>query len=212
MMRKLLVIVLAAGFVMLAGSVMVGIARAAMPGGVEALQSKLGGSVLNAQNLHGQTAASGRNLTNNLAVGDQAQGDDSSLKQPKDNPACSEGSTLQHPAAEKLAAEFDVSYDEIIGWFCEGFGFGEIKIAYQISKVSGVAVTDLFDQRNSGMGWGEIMKANNLHGVGKGNNNSSKGGSTSGNGSGNGGGNSNGKDNSDHSNKGNANGHGKGKP
>jgi hypothetical protein len=59
---------------------------------------------------------------------------------------------------QNLAALYGVSYAEIMGWFCDGFGFGEIDLAYSLSQTSGVAVADIFAMRLAGMDWGEIMQ------------------------------------------------------
>jgi hypothetical protein len=56
----------------------------------------------------------------------------------------------------KLADTYGVGYDEIMGWFCSGFGFGEIDLAYSLSLESGVPVADIFAMRDAGMGWGQI--------------------------------------------------------
>jgi hypothetical protein len=45
-----------------------------------------------------------------------------------------------------------------MGWFCQGFGFGEIEQAYKLSQETGVPVSEIFDLRKSGMGWGDIRK------------------------------------------------------
>ena len=63
-----------------------------------------------------------------------------------------------HPTGVKLANRFGVTYEEIMGWFCQGFGFGEIDLAYDLSRQSGVPVADIFALRRSGLGWGEIKK------------------------------------------------------
>lgn len=63
-----------------------------------------------------------------------------------------------HPTGSKLAARYGVSYNEIMSWFCQGFGFGEIDLAYSLSQQSGVPVAQIFAMRQSGMGWGEIKQ------------------------------------------------------
>lgn len=63
-----------------------------------------------------------------------------------------------HPTGTALAQEFGVPYDEIMGWFCQGFGFGEIERAYSWSRETGIPVTKIFELRQSGLGWGEIKK------------------------------------------------------
>ena len=54
--------------------------------------------------------------------------------------------------------EFGVPYTEIMGWFCQGFGFGEIDQAYALSAQSGTDVSAIFAMKHSGLGWGEIKK------------------------------------------------------
>jgi hypothetical protein len=63
-----------------------------------------------------------------------------------------------HPQGVRLAQLYGVPYADIIGWFCEGFGFGEIDLAYGLSQDTGTAVADIFDMRRQGLGWGEIMQ------------------------------------------------------
>lgn len=63
-----------------------------------------------------------------------------------------------HPEATRLAQTYSVPYSEIIGWFCDGFGFGEIDLAYSLSNQSETAVADIFAMRRNGLGWGEIMQ------------------------------------------------------
>jgi hypothetical protein len=60
------------------------------------------------------------------------------------------------PKAQSLAAKYGVPYEEIIGWFCRGFGFGEIDRAYSLSREYGVNVAEIFGMRASGLGWGQI--------------------------------------------------------
>ncbi|HEX7976748.1 MAG TPA: DUF5666 domain-containing protein [Anaerolineales bacterium] len=62
------------------------------------------------------------------------------------------------PVGMRLALQYGVPYQEIMGWFCQGFGFGEIDRAYGLSRQSGVPVASIFAMKSSGMGWGEIMK------------------------------------------------------
>lgn len=64
-----------------------------------------------------------------------------------------------HPAGTKLADSLGVPYEEIMGWFCQGFGFGNIEIAYGLSREFGVPVEDVFALKSGGMGWGQIRHA-----------------------------------------------------
>jgi hypothetical protein len=62
------------------------------------------------------------------------------------------------PKAETLAQAYGVSYEEIMSWFCQGFGFGEIELAYGLSRDTGMPVADIFAMRQMGLGWGEIKR------------------------------------------------------
>ncbi len=62
------------------------------------------------------------------------------------------------PKGLSLAQQYGVPYDEIMGWFCQGFGFGEIDLAYGLSRETGVPVPDIFEMRRSGLGWGLIKQ------------------------------------------------------
>jgi hypothetical protein len=63
-----------------------------------------------------------------------------------------------HPVGTKLALRYGVPYEEIMAWFCMGFGFGEIDLAYSLSLQTGVPVEEIFNLRMSGLGWGQIKK------------------------------------------------------
>jgi hypothetical protein len=65
----------------------------------------------------------------------------------------------QHPQGLELASKYGVSYEEIMGWNAQGFGFGEIDRAYELAKDTGNSVSTIFEMRASGMGWGQIRKA-----------------------------------------------------
>ncbi|MFO7540081.1 MAG: DUF5667 domain-containing protein [Chloroflexota bacterium] len=67
-------------------------------------------------------------------------------------------SSMTHPVANQLAAQYEVDYETIIGWFCQDFGFGEIGLAYNLSQQTETAVADLFALRTAGYGWGQIMQ------------------------------------------------------
>ena len=78
-----------------------------------------------------------------------------------------EGEGTPNPAAERLAASLDVDVAEIWGWFCQGYGLGEIRIAYTLSAESGTPVADLFALYDSGLGWGEIAQQLGLKPLGE---------------------------------------------
>lgn len=81
-----------------------------------------------------------------------------------------------HPTGLNLSQRYGVPYETIMYWFCEGrYGFGEIDLAYSLSRESGRPVEEIFAMRASGMGWGEIKKAVQGEGGGNGGNNNGNG-------------------------------------
>jgi hypothetical protein len=67
------------------------------------------------------------------------------------------GATPQ-PKSQELAVKYNVPAAEIMEWFCQGFGFGEIELAYSLSLETGVPVAEIFALRQAGQAWGEITK------------------------------------------------------
>ncbi len=62
------------------------------------------------------------------------------------------------PEAITLAARYGVTPAEILYWFCQGYGFGEIELAYELAQGAGVPVETVFEMVESGMGWGLIKQ------------------------------------------------------
>ena len=217
MKRMVLAITVALAISLVAGGVLIGIASAAAPGGLQKLsqafisvkqaiapssaaqafsgsgmrQAALEGAP--AQEDDGPTATEEPSATEEPAATEEP--DDGTFKQPKECPYCDGTSETNHPEAEKLAAEYGVKYTEIIGWFCKGYGFGEISHAYDISKLKNVPVDEVFALRGSGMGWGKIKQSYGLTGKpaqpGTGNGNGAAKGNNGNNGQKNGGNNGN---------------------
>lgn len=77
---------------------------------------------------------------------------------PEMNPNASCLERDEQPEALRLAQEFNTSPEDIMGWFCQGYGFGEIEQAYQLGADTQTPVETIFSYRSSGMGWGNIKK------------------------------------------------------
>jgi hypothetical protein len=60
-----------------------------------------------------------------------------------------------HPVAAGLAEVYEVDEEEIMGYFCDGFGFGQIMLALQTDVEN---YGELLSQREEGLGWGEIWQ------------------------------------------------------
>jgi Domain of unknown function (DUF5666) len=67
-------------------------------------------------------------------------------------------SEVQHPAGARLATSYDMPYEDLQAWFCQGFGWGQIKLALQTAKLTGVDAADLLQARLDGKGWGQIWQ------------------------------------------------------
>lgn len=76
---------------------------------------------------------------------------------PYESGYCDGTITEPSPVGQKLAEHFNVTYEEIMSWYCKGNGFGEIALAYAIAEDSGKTVEELFAMHEGGMGWGEIL-------------------------------------------------------
>lgn len=66
-----------------------------------------------------------------------------------------------HPVAQAIANEFEVSYDEVIGFHCDGNGFGEIARAYMLAELTeddDDTAAYYLELHQSGIGWGQIWR------------------------------------------------------
>lgn len=82
---------------------------------------------------------------------------ESTLEPKNDTQRCVERGG-EHPVAIKLADQHDVSLEEIMSWYCQGYGFGEIDLAYSLAEQSEQNASQIFDLRKSGESWGQIKQ------------------------------------------------------
>jgi hypothetical protein len=159
---------------LIAGGILIGIASAAAPVGLEMLSQAFSSvkqaitpmsnvQAISASGIRGTALSAPPQQAESTTVTEEPT-DGEGFKQPKECPYCDGTSETNHPEAEKLAEQYGVDYTEVIGWFCKGYGFGEISHAYDISQLKGVPVEDVFDLRASGMGWGKIKQSYGLIG------------------------------------------------
>ncbi len=65
----------------------------------------------------------------------------------------------EHPVAATLAEAFDVDYATIMGWHCEGIGFGNIARALLLAEQSdGMTAEEILMEAENGNGWGAIIR------------------------------------------------------
>jgi hypothetical protein len=68
--------------------------------------------------------------------------------------------------AEAIAEAEGVTLEQVKAWYCSGYGYGEIKLAFKISAQTDFSPEELLQFRED-LGWGEIMQAAGLIGSGK---------------------------------------------
>jgi hypothetical protein len=57
-----------------------------------------------------------------------------------------------------IAANFETSYEEVMGWYCAGHEFEDILLALQTADGLDVLPADLLDRLEQGLTWEEIWK------------------------------------------------------
>lgn len=68
-----------------------------------------------------------------------------------------------HRVAKAIADHYELDYETVIGWHCDGFGFGDIAIALKLAEEMETDVEDLLAQFAEGTGWGVMMKEAGIH-------------------------------------------------
>jgi hypothetical protein len=61
-----------------------------------------------------------------------------------------------HPVGEKIAATYNVTYEEVMGYFCHGAGFGQIMLALQTQEITQTPAADLLQMKKEQGGWGQL--------------------------------------------------------
>jgi hypothetical protein len=81
---------------------------------------------------------------------------------------CPTGNFAAHPAGLKLSTQYDVAYEDVMAWFCEGYGFGEIMLALQTSMIDEELTPEaLLAMKTETGGWGQVWQSLGLIGAGK---------------------------------------------
>lgn len=62
----------------------------------------------------------------------------------------------EHPVGGRIALTYGVDYAEVKGWFCQGYGFGQIMLALQTSKVTTVPAAEVLQMKTETGGWGQV--------------------------------------------------------
>lgn len=80
-----------------------------------------------------------------------------------DRQAFCDGS-LVHPVATRLAERYGVTTEWVTGYYCQGYGMGQIMLALKTAEISGADPETLLAERAEGLGWGEIWQEMKLIG------------------------------------------------
>lgn len=62
----------------------------------------------------------------------------------------------RHPVAQGIATTYEQPYEQVIGWFCDGFGLGQIMLALHTAELTGESAETFLARRAGGEGWGQI--------------------------------------------------------
>ena len=68
---------------------------------------------------------------------------------------CSE--TNPHPVGQSIAGKFDVTYAEVMTWFCSGQTFDDILLALQTSELADRPVEELLEMKDQ-VGWEQVWE------------------------------------------------------
>jgi len=71
---------------------------------------------------------------------------------------CSGEKENDHPFAAAIAETYGTSVSYVMGYFCNGFGFGEIMLALQTHQMNNKEVFSMLGLRKSNHGWGQIWQ------------------------------------------------------
>jgi hypothetical protein len=69
-----------------------------------------------------------------------------------------------HPVAIRLSERYGVTTDWVMGYFCNGYGMGQIMLALKTAEISGADPETLLAERAEGKGWGKIWQQMKLIG------------------------------------------------
>jgi hypothetical protein len=71
---------------------------------------------------------------------------------------CSGEKENDHPFAAAIAETYETLVSDVMGYFCNGFGFGEIMLALQTHQMNNEEISSMLDLRKSNHGWGQIWQ------------------------------------------------------
>jgi hypothetical protein len=88
-----------------------------------------------------------------LVVQDSEDGEEET----RDSYYCTQ-SEVPHPFGAVLAERYQVDYAILQGWFCDGYGWGQVMLALQTGQMTDTDPSALLAARKAGEGWGRIWQ------------------------------------------------------
>lgn len=89
--------------------------------------------------------------------GDDATTEDTAGAEPTENPETNCSSLNPHPLAESMTEQFEVTYEEVMTWYCDGAAFSDILLALETVDLVDESVEDLLNMVED-MTWEEIWQ------------------------------------------------------
>jgi hypothetical protein len=71
---------------------------------------------------------------------------------------CSGRKDKPHPVAAGISQTYGMPVADVMAYFCDGHGFGQIMLALQTKAIKGTEVSETLGSRKAGIGWGQIWK------------------------------------------------------
>lgn len=141
----------------------------AVPDGFDTSAIKVGDSVLVKGRLgeSGSVTAESIKLLGQEEVEDDGDDEDQADGGKSNSAYCAEGKQEKmHPFAAKMAERYGVTEDWVMGYFCDGYGMGQIMLALKTGELEGIDADPeaLLAERANGVGWGNIWKGLGLIG------------------------------------------------
>lgn len=105
----------------------------------------------------GTTDGSSEEATTDGSDGEPAEEETS--PEPTENPETNCSALNPHPMAEGMAEQFDVTYDQVMTWYCDGYAFSDILLALETELLvdqSAEELLSMFDNQTWEEIWSEL--------------------------------------------------------